>query len=105
MAFLGLIPEVKGDVQLKLSAADAQREAIGKALSLVGATIGITGTIMALSANPAFKSQAEGVWAKAPKSVQDNKMTALILMGLLGAGAAYWFIKRSVENQNKARYQ
>ncbi len=34
---------------------DANREAMGKSIALIGTTIGAVGTIMALSVNPTFK--------------------------------------------------
>lgn len=101
---MSLIPEIKGDVQLKMSSDEARREAIGKALSLTGATIGIVGTIMALSVNPAVKQHAGGAFAKLPKGVQDNKIPMMIGMGLVGAVVAYWFIKRSVGKSIAERY-
>lgn len=103
MAFLGLIPDIKSTVQLKMTPEEAKREAIGKALSLLGTTIGITGTIMALSVNPAIKAESTGAFSKLPKGVQDNKVGMLILVGLLGAAGAYWYISNGMKKHNTAR--
>ncbi len=51
-----LVPEFTKSVTLKLSAADAKREAIGRLLSLTGAATGLLGGVMVLRANPAIKS-------------------------------------------------
>ena len=106
MALFGLIPDPPtSDVTLKLTPEEATREATGKALSLVGATIGAVGTIMALSTNPAIKSQTTGVMSKLPKSVQDNRVGLIVLAGLVGAGALYMLIRNSTAKQAAARYK
>ncbi len=103
MALFGLIPDISSTVQLKMTPDEAKREAIGKALSLLGTTIGITGTIMALSVNPAIKAESSGAYSKLPKTMQDNKVGTLIVVGLLGAAAAYWYISRGMK-KNNAKY-
>lgn len=103
MALFGLVPDITSTVQLKMSPEEAKREAIGKTLSLLGTTIGITGTIMALSVNPAIKAESTGAFSKLPKSVQDNKVGVLIVVGLIGAGLAYWYIASGMKKSN-ARY-
>ena len=100
MALFGLIPDIASTVQLKMTPEEAKKEAIGKALSLLGTTIGITGTIMALSVNPAIKAESTGAFSKLPKGVQDNKVGMLILIGLLGAAGAYWYIARGMKKHN-----
>jgi|SRR5690606_588400 len=105
MAFLGLIPDIDKDVTLRMTPEEAKKEAVGKALGLVGAVIGATGTIMALSVNPAFKSQTSGAFNLLPATARDNKIPTLIIMSALGAGIAYWFVKRGVEKQTSTRYQ
>ncbi len=51
-----LIPDIKRPVQLKLSADDVKREALGRTLGLAGASVGLIGGLMVLSANPAIRA-------------------------------------------------
>ena len=51
-----LVPDITKPVKLQLSPADAQREALGRTLSLTGAITGVVGGLMVLSANPAFRA-------------------------------------------------
>lgn len=102
MALFGLLPDVpaKG-VSLRLTPAEARAEAIGKALGLVGTTMGAIGTVMALTANPAVKQTAEGVYAQIPKEVQDKKIFVMI-----GATAIVTLlIARRIKIMAKDRYK
>ena len=101
---MGLIPTFDKDVILKLTPEEARREAIGKALGLVGTVIGVRGTLMALSVNPAFKATATAAWEKAPKELKDNKTGTLILAGIGGALFLAWLIKSKVAKQSAERY-
>lgn len=51
-----LVPDITKPVQLKLSADDTKREALGRTLGLTGATIGLIGGLMVLGANPAIRA-------------------------------------------------
>jgi hypothetical protein len=101
---MGLIPTFDKDVILKLTPEEARREAIGKALGLIGTVIGVTGTLMALSVNPAFKETANAAWAKAPKQIKENTTGALILAGIGGALFLGWLVKNKVAKQSAERY-
>lgn len=102
MAFLGLLPDMpKRGVSLKMTPGEARTEAIGKALGLVGTTMGAIGTVMALTANPAVKQTADGVFAQIPKEVQDQKI--LITIGV--AAVVTLLIARRVKKMTKERYQ
>jgi hypothetical protein len=92
------------EVTLKMTADDAQREAIGKALGLVGTAIGAVGAIMALSANPATKSAADGVFKKLPPVVQQNKTGLLIIAGIGAAVVLSLILKKQVAKQFAERY-
>lgn len=101
MAMFGLIPDFKSGVTLRMSPNEARIEAIGKALGLVGTTMGAIGTVMALTANPAVKQTADGVFAQIPKEVQDKK-----IMIMIGASAlAAILIARRVRIMSKERYK
>lgn len=102
MALLGLLPDMpKKGVSLKMTPAEARTEAIGKALGLVGTTMGAIGTVMALTANPAVKQTADGVFAQIPKEVQDQKI--LIMVG--ATAVITLLIARRVRKMTKERYQ
>jgi hypothetical protein len=92
-------------VTLKLTAEEARREAIGKALGLVGTVIGVTGTLIALSVNPAVKGQLSDIYSKVPKTVQDNKILYLIGGGLIAALVVYKWIGKGVKTQSLGRYK
>jgi hypothetical protein len=100
MSFLGLIPDYDSSVELRLTPEQVKREATGRALALMGSVIGMVGGIMILSTNPAFKGEAQGVWKKLPKEVQENKAMAIMGAGLLVAGAVYMSLMRG----NQRRY-
>jgi hypothetical protein len=102
---MSLIPSFPAEgVTLKLTAEEARREAIGKALGLLGTVIGVTGTLIALSVNPAVKSQLNDVYSKVPQTVKDNKIIYLVGGGLLAAFIAYKWIGKGVKNQTLGRY-
>ncbi len=102
MALLGLLPDIpKKGVALRMTPTEARTEAIGKALGLVGTTMGAIGTVMALTANPAVKQTAEGVYSQIPKEVQDKKI--LIMMGVSAVVAL--LIARRVKIMMKERYK
>lgn len=101
MAFLGLIPEPNKSVELRLTPAQVQREATGRALALMGGAISAVGGIMILSVNPAMKQEATGVWKQMPAVVRENKPLAIIGLGLVTAGLFAYGIRRT----NQARYK
>lgn len=102
---MSLIPSFPAEgVTLKLTAEEARREAIGKALGLVGTVIGVTGTLIALSVNPAVKSQLQDVYSKVPQNVKDNKIIYLIGGGLLAAFVVYKWVGKGVKKQALGRY-
>lgn len=100
MAFLGLIPEPKSAVQLRLTPAQVQREATGRALALMGGTISAVGGLMILSVNPTMQQEASGIWKRLPKPLQQNKAVTAMGAGLLVAGLIVYGVRRT----NKARY-
>ena len=106
MSMFGIIPDMpKKGVVLRMTAGEARAEAIGKALGLVGTTMGAIGTVMALTANPVIKQSTEGVYTQLPPEVQQNKIW--IIMGV-SAFAAILLARRikSVSEKNaKERYQ
>jgi hypothetical protein len=103
---MALIPTFPPEgVTLKLTAEEARREAIGKALGLVGTVIGVTGTLIALSVNPAVKGQLSDIYSKVPKTVQDNKILYLVGGGLLAAFIVYRWIGKGVKTQALGRYK
>lgn len=95
MALLGLIPDPKGSVTLKLSAAEAKKEAAGRALIMIGSAIGITGSAMVLMNNPVVKQQSEGIWATLPRPVRENKPLLFIGLGLATAGIITYSLRAS----------
>lgn len=105
MAFLGLIPTPTTSVKLTLSAEEAQREAVGKALMMIGTTIGLVGSMYQLSVNPSIKAKAEGLWAKLPKSMQENKIQTFTIMGVGGALLLAYLIRRATQNLADTRYK
>ena len=104
MALFGLIPEIPNNVVLRLTPVEARREAIGKAMGLIGTTMGVVGTVMALTANPAVQREADGAFTQLPKSVQDNKIAAVIGASVLGALALAWYIRSSAKKEARSRY-
>lgn len=101
---MALIPTFDKDVVLKLTPDEARREAIGKALGLLGTVIGVTGTLMAMSVNPAVKDSLTSAYAKVPQTVKDNKTAYLIGGSLLAAFLIYRFVGRGVQKQTLGRY-
>lgn len=86
MALLGLIPDPPKDgVQLRLTAQEAKKEATGRALILIGSTIGITGSILVLQNNPIVKQEAEGLWQQLPEGLRRNKPFLFMGLGLTAA--------------------
>ncbi len=51
-----LIPNITKPVKLQLSADDVKREALGRTLGFAGASVGLIGGLMVLSANPAVRA-------------------------------------------------
>jgi hypothetical protein len=102
---MSLIPSFDKDVILKLTPTEARTEAVGKAIALIGAVIGVTGTLMTLSVNPAFKSTAQSAWEKAPKELKNNMTGSLILLGIGGALLTAWLVKTKVAKFTEARYK
>lgn len=102
---MALIPDFpKEGVTLKLTADEAKREAIGKAIGLFGTVLGVAGTLIAMSVNPAVKDQFNDAYSKVPKSVKDNKTLYLIGGGLLVTFLAYRWIGSGVKKQALGRY-
>lgn len=102
---MALIPTFPAEgVTLKLTAAEARREAIGKAIGLFGTVLGVTGTLIALSVNPAVKNQLSDVYSKVPQTVKDNKMLYLVGGSLLAALVVYKWIGKGVAKQTLGRY-
>lgn len=102
---MSLIPSFPaGGVTLKLTAEEARREAVGKAIGLLGTVIGVAGTLIAMSVNPSVKGQAGDVYNKLPQTVKDNKIMYLIGGGLLAAFVAYRWIGGGVRKQALGRY-
>lgn len=102
---MSLIPTFPAEgVTLKLTAEEARREAIGKALGLIGTVIGVTGTLIALSVNPAVKGQLSEVYSKVPQTVKDNKLLYLIGGGLIASLLVYKWIGKGVQKQTLGRY-
>jgi len=102
MAFLGLIPDAKG-VSLQMSEDDVKREATGRALALLGSTIGLIGGVMILSANPAAKQQATGAWAALPPNIRDNKPALIVGIGVAAALLIAYRVK-TLRKANSNRY-
>lgn len=103
---MSLLPAIPAEgVTLKLTAEEAKREAIGKALGLVGTLVGVTGTLIALSVNPAVKGQLTDAYAKVPQKLKDNSTMLLVLGGLAAAFIAYKWIGSGVQKQSLGRYK
>lgn len=100
MAFLGLIPELDKDVELRMTPKEVKREATGRALALMGSVIGMVGGVMILSTNPAFKTEAKGVWKDMPPAVKNNKGLTIVGLGL-GVSALIAF---NMMRNNNRRY-
>ncbi len=101
---MALIPTYTKDVILKLTPDEARKEAIGKALGLLGTVIGVTGTLIALSVNPAVKDQLSSAYSKVPQNVKDNKIVYLIGGGLLAAFLVYRYVGKGVKKEALGRY-
>jgi hypothetical protein len=101
----GLIPDFKKGVALRMTPNEARIEAIGKALGLVGATMGTIGTVIALTANPAVKQTADGVYTQLPKEVQDNKIIVIMGVSALAAIILARRIKIMSQKTAKERYK
>jgi len=77
------------NLMVPITSDQAKKEAIGKTLGLIGASVGAVGTMMALSANPTFKQKA-------------GSSTTRILMILAVGGAAAYFISNYLMNKPPA---
>lgn len=100
MAILGLIPDPpKQGVTLRLSAAEAKKEAAGRALIMIGSAIGITGSAMVLMNNPVVKQQSEGIWAQLPRPIRENKPLLFIGLGLTAAGVITYSMRASARKR------
>ncbi len=69
------------------SITDANREAMGKSIALIGTTVGAFGTILALSVNPTFKGSAG----------KKAKILGIIALG----GVAAWGITQYMHKTNQ----
>lgn len=103
-----LTPEITSPVTLKLTADDVRREAIGRIMSVSGASIGLIGGILILAANPALRGAvAEGKGQTITLSVADAKKSALgkslALIGT-GIGVAGSLVVMSTNPKSKAKF-
>lgn len=95
MALLGLIPDPpKKGVQLRLTQEEAKKEATGRALIMIGSTIGLMGSAMVLTNNPIVKQQSEGIWATLPQEIKNNKPLLFAGIGLTVAVASTYLMRR-----------
>lgn len=99
MALLGLIPEDVSEVRMKLTPEQAKREAVGRALALMGSTIGMVGGVMVLSTNPAFRTEAEGAWKALPPAARQNKAGLVMALGLGGAALIYYMMTKQMKGK------
>jgi hypothetical protein len=103
---MALFPAIPSEgVTLKLTQAEAKREAIGKAIGLLGTVVGVTGTLIAMSVNPAVKGQLNDAYSKVPAKVKDNSTLLLIGGGLVAAWLAYKWIGSGVKKEALGRYK
>jgi hypothetical protein len=71
-------PDITAPVKLNLTADEAQREALGRTLGLVGTGVGLAGAIMVLMSNPAVKAAlAKGKAVDLTVSPEQAKREAL----------------------------
>ncbi len=82
-----LTPDITKPVTLKLSAADAQREALGRTLGMAGAITGVVGGVMILSANPAVRAAVQrqsgiSTTLSVAQAKQDALGKALAIIGM-----------------------
>lgn len=76
----------------RLTDSETKREALGRGFALVGSLVGVVGTAMLLSVNPAVKAAAGSAYRRLPASSERSKVIGLVLIaGLLmaGGGAVY----------------
>lgn len=95
MALFGTINKPKS-ITLKITPAQAKREAMGKALAMIGGTVSIIGSSMVLSNNPAFKEPVTGFAKSMPLILQENKIPVIIGVGVVVALGARWMLKRKI---------
>ncbi len=103
-----LVPDIKKPVQLKLSADDAKREALGRTLSLGGATVGIIGGLMVLSANPALRAAVQrkagiNMTLSVAQAKQDALGKALAIIGM-SVGMTGSVLTMSTNPATKAKF-
>jgi hypothetical protein len=67
------------------SPVDAQREAMGKSIALIGTTVGAVGTIMALSVNPTFKGS----------NGKKAKILGILALGGIAAWGISYYLNRT----------
>jgi hypothetical protein len=83
---------------LTLTPAQAKRDALGKALAIVGMTTGVVGSALVMTTDPTTKSKLTGVYQRLPASVQAHK--SWMAYGLAAAAvAATWYL---IRNQNQS---
>jgi hypothetical protein len=71
-------PDITTPVKLNLTADEAQREALGRTLGLVGTGVGLAGAVMVLMSNPAVKAAlAKGAAVDLTVSPEQAKREAL----------------------------
>lgn len=87
MALLGVIPTGQ-DLSLKLSDKEVEREAIGRALLMIGGTTSLLGSAMIFSVNPAVKEEGQGVWQSLPGMIKEHKVLAIVGLGIVFAGVS-----------------
>ena len=71
--------------KLFFTSPDAQREAMGKSIALIGTTVGAVGTIMALSVNPTFKGRRGA----------HSKILGILALGGLAAWGVNYYLTRT----------
>lgn len=79
----------------RLTDSESKREALGRGFALVGSLVGVVGTGMLLSINPAVKSAAGAAYRRLPATSQRNKILGLTVVAalLMAAGGAYYMKK------------
>ena len=79
----------------KLTPEEAKREALGRGFAMVGSAVGLVGTAMLLSINPAVKSAAASTFRRLPPAAQRNKaLVGLAVGGLIVAGISVWYSRK-----------
>jgi hypothetical protein len=79
----------------KLTPDEAKREALGRGFAMVGSIVGLVGTGMLLSINPAVKTAAGSAFRRLPPAAQRHKaLVGIALGGLVVAGISVWYSRK-----------